>query len=142
MMAEVTQDAYVAIRTFITSNWTKVSIRDGASVVANLELDDNKVRWTHEKELIQEYMRDEDGNIVRDGDGRPVFDYVEFESNQTLELTIVLKGSDVALPSTVSRSVILYGDKEVSSEEFQPFTFENTNDELTIKHKINVPAIA
>lgn len=62
-----------------------------------------------------------------------------------MELTIILKGSDFPPDTTVSKSVILHehdGKKDViSSEDFQPFTFESDNDELTIKHKIQVPAV-
>ncbi|MFB7303556.1 hypothetical protein [Heyndrickxia sporothermodurans] len=136
-MAEIKQDGYVSLRTFITSNWTNVSIRnDQDEELKKLTLDGNKVKWTHSKLTKEEYVGD-------DKYGDPVYRQTEYESNQTLELTITLKGLDFTLPKTVSRSVIIdNAENEVSAEDFQPFTFENANDELTIKHKIQVPAIA
>lgn len=135
-MAEVTQDAYVALRTYITSYWRTVSLRNASNVeVKRLTYDNNKVKWTHTKttERVQEGV---------DDFGDPIFIDIEVESNQTLELTITLSGADFPLPSTITQSVILDNNgKEVSVEGFQAFTFENTNDSLTIKHKIQVPAI-
>ncbi|MGG4508225.1 hypothetical protein ABEP00_19790 [Heyndrickxia sporothermodurans] len=136
-MAEVTQNAYIALRTYITSNWKTVSLRnDQNSEIKKLTLDGSKVKWTHVKETREEYVGD-------DKYGDPVYRQTEYESNQTLELTITLKGADFTLPKTVSKSVIIDGNNnEVSAENFQPFTFENAGDQLTIKHKIQVPAIA
>ncbi|MBL5769286.1 hypothetical protein [Heyndrickxia sporothermodurans] len=136
-MSEVTQNAYIALRTYITSSWKTVSLRNDQNIeIKKLTLDGTKVKWTHSKETKEEYVGD-------DKYGDPVYRQAEYESNQTLELTITLKGSDFTLPKTVSRSVIIdSGENEVSAENFQPFTFENANDELTIKHKIQVPAIA
>lgn len=134
-MAEIRADGYIAIRTFITSNWKQVLIfNDLGEEVKRLSVDDNKVKWTHEKETREEYV----GN---DKYGRPIYDQVEYESNQELELTINLTGADFTLPATISKCVIRYEDKEISSENFQPFTFETANDQLTIKHKIQVPAV-
>ncbi|KQL53095.1 hypothetical protein AN964_05940 [Heyndrickxia shackletonii] len=136
-MAEVTQDAYVALRTYITSNWKTVSLKDDTNrEIKRLTYDSSKVKWTHTKttEQVQTGVNDFD---------EPIYDYVEVESNQTLELTITLTGADFSLPSTISKSVILdSNNKEISVESFQPFTFENAGDQLTIKHKIQVPAIA
>ncbi|MEK5521570.1 hypothetical protein [Heyndrickxia sp. FSL W8-0423] len=125
------------MRTYITSNWKTVSLRNDQNIeIKKLTLDGTKVKWTHLKKTKEEYVGD-------DKYGDPVYRQAEYESNQTLELTITLKGSDFTLPTTVSRSVIIDNvDNEVSAEDFQPFTFENANDELTIKHKIQVPAIA
>ncbi|MED3652761.1 hypothetical protein [Heyndrickxia sporothermodurans] len=136
-MAEVTQDAYIALRTYITSNWKTVSLRDDTNrEIKKLTLDGSKVKWTHSKLTKEEYVGD-------DNFGDPVYRQTEYESNQTLELTITLKGADFTLPKTVSKSVIIdNAENEVSAEDFQPFTFKNANDELTIKHKIQVPAIA
>ncbi|KQL54064.1 hypothetical protein AN964_11525 [Heyndrickxia shackletonii] len=136
-MAEVTQDAYIALRTYITSNWKTVSLRNDTNrEIKRLTYDSSKVKWTHTKttEQVQTGVNDFD---------EPIYDYVEVESNQTLELTITLAGADFSLPATISKSVILNSNnKEISVESFQPFTFENAGDQLTIKHKIQVPAIA
>jgi hypothetical protein len=142
-MAEVTQDAYIALRTYITSNWTTVSLRnDLDEEVLQLTVDDDKVLWTHKKETEKDLLRDENGNPIKDPLGRPIPVEVPFESNQELELTINLTGKDFTLPATISKSVILDIDGvEMSNEDFQPFTFENVGDQLIIKHKIQVPTL-
>lgn len=53
-MTEVTQDAYIVLRTFITSNWRTVSLRNDSNVeVKQLPYDETKVKWTHTKTFVE-----------------------------------------------------------------------------------------
>lgn len=135
-MAEVTSDAYIALRTYITSNWKTVSLRnDAGAEIKKLTLDGTKVAWTHTKATRKV-------KTGTDGMGRPVYSTVPYESSQELELTITLTGADFTIPATISKSVLLDSNSIVmSSEDFQAFTFQNAADQLVIKHKIQVPVI-
>jgi len=65
---------------------------------------------------------------------------------QTLELTTIITGSDsdIQLPQTFAASAIYkvatVGDA-LSVETFTQFTIEATSDQLTIKHRIEVPRV-
>lgn len=116
-MAEIKEQGYQDIRSYIQSNWKYIELRDSDNVaVLRLDPTDNRVSWTH------------------------------IEGSQTLELTVVVKGSDteITLPQTFQTSAIykvaVDGDA-YSEESFTPFTMEGTNDELTVKHQIQVPQI-
>lgn len=142
-MAEITQDGYVSLRTFIINKWNRVSLRDEHdNEVKRLIVGDDNAEWTHETTTGMGFLKDENGDYILDKFGNPIPIEVEVQSSQVLELTINLTGLDFSLPQTISRSVIEDEEgKEISVEDFQPFTFENENDELTIKHKIQVPAL-
>jgi|SRR5690625_925531 len=135
-MAEIREDGYIAIRTAIAENWNKVVLQDESNDdVVEIELTEDN--WIHEREEEQVF-------VGYDNNMQPIYKTIEVESNQTMEIEFVVKGSDVdSLPTTVVKSAIVdeSGEvaREVAVEEFSPFTFETTNDELTIMHKINVP---
>lgn len=137
-MAEIREDGYITLRTFIAENWDTLSLQDetGNEVISINLTEDN---WIHDKETKEVWAG-------YDGQNRPVYEDVEIETNQTMEIQVIVTGEDVeTLPSTVAQSVIKGTSgtisRDVSVETFQPFTFESTGDELTITHKINVPQL-
>lgn len=132
-MAEIREDGYVSIRTSIVENWNKLILKDEAeNSVAEIDLTENN--WIHEVDTEQVF----DGY---DGQGRPLYKDVEIQSNAQMEIEVVVTGTDIDLPATVVSSTIVDTNlnKEVATEEFTAFSFETSNDELTVTHQINVP---
>jgi|SRR5699024_4191218 len=137
-MAEIREDGYIAIRTAIAENWNKVVLQDESNddVVEIALTEDNWIHEVSEEQVFAGYGPQ----------GQPIYKTISIEDNQTMEIEFVVKGSDVdSLPTTVVKSAIVdeSGEvvREVAVEEFSPFTFETTNDELTITHQINVPTM-
>jgi hypothetical protein len=116
-MAEITEAGYQTLRDFIVANWTYVELRDaGSDPVLRLGTDDPRVSWTHQ------------------------------EGAQVLELTVVLRGSDadVSLGTAFTGSAIFSvaaGGSALSDESFTPFTIADTADQLTIRHRFEVPKV-
>ncbi|WP_409174842.1 hypothetical protein [Brevibacillus fortis] len=118
-MAEITANGYQSLRGFIQSTWKYIELRDGSGTpIIRLSPSDQRVTWTHQA------------------------------GNQTLELTIVVKGSDAdlasALPKTFAQSAIFdvaSGGSPYSVETYTAFTMETSMDELTVKHQIQVPQV-
>lgn len=118
-MAEITSSGYQSLRDFIQSTWKYIELRDGAGTpIIRLSPLDPRVTWTHQA------------------------------GNQTLELTIVVKGSDSdissVLPKTFAQSAIFdvaSSGSPYSIETFTAFTMETDMDELTVKHQIQVPQV-
>lgn len=116
-MAEINTAGYQSIRDAIQASWKYIELRDGGgAAILRIGIGDARVTWTH------------------------------VANAQTLELTVVIKGSDagMVLPKTFASSA-LYSVSTAGSaysvESFTPFTMEGTLDELTIKHQIQVPLI-
>jgi hypothetical protein len=116
-MAEITTAGYQDIRDHIEATWIYVEFLDNSDdVILRLPLSDDRVDWTHAP------------------------------SARTLELTTVITGSDVdiTLPQDFRKSsiykVATAGDA-LSLESFTIFTIEAESDQLTIKHRIEVPKI-
>lgn len=63
----------------------------------------------------------------------------------TIEYVIIINGNDPLFSNqTVSKSVIFdvaTGGQAIAVESFTDFTFESTDDQLTIKHTIQVPQL-
>lgn len=142
-MAEITDRAYQNLREYIVKNWTnRIHIKDQIEVNRGvvLESGDERVRWIHERGK-------EERKVDEDRMGRPIFEDVEIEDNQVLQLQITIKGSDddVYLPMTVEKLEIkgeVKGEPFVFiEEEFEPFTLENEDDELVIIQNIEVPKL-
>jgi hypothetical protein len=116
-MAEITGAGYQDIRDHIENTWVYHELRDGAeAAIVRLQVTDPRVSWTHEAEA------------------------------QTLELTTIITGSDVDinLPQTFASSAlykVATDGSALSVESFTQFTIEATNDQLTIKHRVEVPRI-
>jgi len=116
-MAEITAQAYQALRDYIESNWIYIELRDDVgTAIMRLDTSDVRVNWTHTA------------------------------GAQTLELTVVLTGSDadITLPQTFASSAIYNvatGGDALSVENFVAFNMQNDADELTIKHQIEVPQV-
>lgn len=118
-MANATSFAYEDLRAYIVANWRFIELRDGlGNPFVRLSTSDTRVSWTHQA------------------------------NSQTLELTVTLQGSnsDITLPSTFAQSAIFKNStdtsvKAVSIESFPAFTMEGVGDELTIKHRIEVPRV-
>lgn len=116
-MANATSFAYKDLRSYIVGNWKYVELRDtNGNPVLRISTSDTRVSWTHSAE------------------------------SQTLELTIIIQGSnsDIGLPQEFGQSAIfksVSGGEPVSVESFPGFTMEGIGDQLTIKHRIEVPRI-
>lgn len=116
-MAEVTTEAYQDLRDYIEDNWDYIEFRDDAdNPVVRLGVSDPRIEWSHTA------------------------------GDQELEITAVLRGDDgdITTPQTISKSLIFKqdtGGDPLSVEELTEFTIEQDDDELTVKHKIQVPQI-
>lgn len=135
-MAEIHSNGYVSIREHIVKNWKKIVLLNASNIqVFTTNIDGTKARWTHTKETQQ----------IKTGTtpwGEEVFETVEIESNPLLEISLTLTGADVSIPSTVAKIQVLDTKNRIMTEEtFTPFTFETTQDELTMTVKIQVPQI-
>lgn len=105
--------------TAIPAAVTKANFTGGGGAttpIVRLALADDRVSWTHAP------------------------------SAQTLELTTVITGSDtdIQLPQTFAASAIFKvatNGSAFSVETFTQFTIEATSDQLTIKHRIEVPRV-
>lgn len=65
-------------------------------------------------------------------------------SNQTITYEVTVSGDNNFLNKTVSQSIlydVANGGEPIAIESFIPFTFESEEDELTIRHKIQVPQL-
>ena len=115
-MAEITQVGYQGIRDFIEANWKFIELKDdkGAKIV-RLDTTDERVSFTHTP------------------------------GAKTLELSIVITGSDVevSLPQTFAASAIFTsadGTEAVTAvEAFSPFEMTMAEDQITVRHRIEVP---
>lgn len=116
-MANATSFAYEDLRSYVVDNWKYIELRDSLdNPVIRISTSDTRVSWTHDS------------------------------GSQTLELTTVLQGSnsDIELPQEFGKSTIfktVSGGKPVSVESFPVFTMEGIGDQLTVKHRIEVPRI-
>lgn len=116
-MANATSYAYQDLRDYIVANWKYIELRDSiGNVFLRISTSDSRVTWTH------------------------------VAKSQTLELTVTIQGSnsDISLPSAFSQSAIFkgaVGGEAVSIETFPTFTMEGIGDELTVKHRIEVPRV-
>ena len=116
-MAEVTSAAYQDLRDYIQDNWKWIELRDGEdAAILRVDPADERVEWSHEAQA------------------------------QVLELTITVKGenADITPPQAFASSAIFKaaeGGNAFSVETFTSFTIETNEDELTVKHQIEVPQV-
>lgn len=116
-MAEILTGGYQSIRDLVQSNWKFIELRDEAGAkIVRLSVDGTRVKWIHS------------------------------ENAQTLELQIIVKGSDseITLPKTFASSAIYgveTGGEPYSIESFSSFTMEASGDELTVVHQLEIPQI-
>lgn len=116
-MAEISEDGYEDIRDHIESTWVYLELRDDAdSQIIRVDDSDSRLSWTHS-----------------DGD-------------QTLEYTITVSGSDsdISPPQTFEKSALYKEDSGgdyMSLESFTQFTIETSDDQLTVKHQVQVPQV-
>lgn len=114
---EITQNAYEDIREeYIKDNYNLMEILDDEdNVVLTLEISDNRLSWNHTT------------------------------GDNPMELTAVLSGSDeeITLPQKISKSVIKKNDESITVSErlTADFEFQEEEDELTIRHKLEIPEI-
>ncbi len=117
MMAEVTPEGYQSIRDFIQANWIYHSLRDDLDAeVIRISPSDARCEWTHSA------------------------------GAQTLELTTTVTGADADItpPQTFAGSELYdvsSGGSPLADETFTQFTIESDSDELTIKHRLEVPQV-
>lgn len=116
-MSEIKTAGYQDLRDYIQATWTYIELRDneGAAII-RLPATDPRVSWTHEP------------------------------GAQTLELTAVIKGSDpdISLPQAIAGSALFKvdeGGEAISEETFIAFTLAAEEDEITIKHQLQVPQV-
>jgi hypothetical protein len=120
-MADATAVGYQDVRDYITSasGWAHLEVQDAGGVAllrVNI-VSDPRVSWTHAG------------------------------GAQELEVTAVLTGSDadIDLADVAARSALFKaasGGSSLHTEVFaEPFTFNNDADQLTIKHRLQVPTI-
>jgi len=114
---EITQGAYEDIREeYVKDNYDTMQILDDEDVVV-LEIDtsDERLSWDHTT------------------------------GDNPMRLVAVITGSDeeISLPQTVSKSVIKKTgtDLAVSERSTTEFTFQEEEDELTIRHKLEFPEL-
>lgn len=117
-MAEITNAGYQSIRNYIENTWKFIELRDDAGApILRLSTDDPRVTFTHAPE------------------------------SQVLELSIVIKGDDagITLPQKFQSSVIFdqeaEGDALTPVEEFALFEMATTEDQITVRHRIEVPRV-
>lgn len=114
-MAEITQEAYQDLRDYVQENWRYIELGDeNDAPILRLSTTDSRVQWAHEA-----------------GSGE-------------LQLQVTIKGTDgdIAFPTTFASSSIYNveaGGKAFSKENFNSFTVETENDELTVVHSIQIP---
>lgn len=115
MATEITNAGYQSIRDFVEANWKFIELRNESDTpILRLGVDDPRVSWIHT------------------------------EGAGTLELRVVIKGSDaeITLPTTFASSAIYSQATDGSAlavEAFSPFTMEATGDELTVIHQLEIP---
>lgn len=117
MATEITNAGYQSLRDFVQQEWTFIELRDEVgSAIVRLGVDDERVSWEH------------------------------IGGSGTLELKVVITGSDseMTLPRTFQSSAIFTqaeGGVEMAEESFSPFTMEETGDELTVIHQLEIPQV-
>lgn len=119
-MAEITTAGYQLLRDFIegTSGFAYIELQEADGTPWDrLEIDaDARCVWTHVAEA------------------------------QTLELTITISGddADITLPQEFGKSLMFagaVGGSSLSTETFTTTTVEHENDELIIRHQVQVPEV-
>jgi hypothetical protein len=114
---EITAEGYQSVRDFIEANWIYHSLRDDSDdEVIRISTSDARTEWTHDP------------------------------GNQVLELTTTVAGSDgdITPPQVFAGSEIYdvsSGGSPLADETFEAFTIETDSDELTVKHRIEVPQV-
>lgn len=117
-MAEITNAGYQDLRDHMQSTWKYIELRDDkGDTICRLSPDDPRVTWTHAADA------------------------------QVLELSIVIKGSDaeVNLPQKFNSSVVFNvpegGEPLTPVEEFTLFEMVTEEDQITVRHRIEVPQV-
>ncbi len=119
-MAEITTAGYQTIRDWLesASGWPYVELQEvDGTVWSRLEIAaDARCVWTHSPEA------------------------------QTLELTVTISGddADITLPQEFGKSLLFEGStggSSLSTETFTRATLEHEDDELIIKHQVQVPEV-
>ena len=119
-MAEITNAGYQLLRDYIESatGYAYIEVQTAAGVTwERLQISaDDRCVWTHAPDA------------------------------QTLELTITLNGddADVTLPQEFGKSVFFAGadgGSALSTETFTTATLEHEDDDLVIKHRLEVPEV-
>ena len=117
MAVEIKSEGYQDIKDYIEANWIWVELRDSTGTVwGRISTSDTRVAWTHSS------------------------------GDQVLEVTISLRGDDddITLPQEFAESVLYKvetGGDEFSANTFSATTLEENDDELTIKHQVQVPEV-
>lgn len=120
-MSEINNYGYQDLRDYIQANWNYLELRDaGGAAIVRLQVGvDSRVTWTHTV------------------------------GAQILEITAVIKGSDSdisgSLPKTFASSAVYKvasAGNAFSAEAFtSSFTIATVDDQLTVKHRIQVPKV-
>lgn len=116
-MAEVKWSGYQDLRDHIEATWTYIELRnENNQAILRLPISDPRVQWVHSL------------------------------GDQVLQLKVTIKGSDpdINLPQTIAGSAIYKvptGGDALCEETFVKFTLISEEDEITIRHQIQVPEV-
>jgi len=122
-MAQISEFGYSKLRQYIEANWKYIELQDASGTpVIRLGVGDSRVTWTHTA------------------------------GSQTLQLQIIVNGTDVGAtaqsPKTFAKSAIFdvaSGGTAIAIEDFLPgdvSTITKAEDKVTLRHDIQVPQIA
>lgn len=87
-------------------------------------------------------LQDEQGNPIKRFNTTNGLTIQNDINNRTITYEVVATGDNTFINKTVSKSVLFdvaTGGQPIAVEEFSPFTFESEEDELTVKHKLQLP---
>lgn len=118
-MAEITANAYQDLRDYVEATWIYIALYDNQASpveIVRIPVSDSRVSWTH--------------NV----------------GAQTLELTCTVRGDDggFTLPKTFAGSKLYKvssGGTPMSEETFATFTMQTEEDQLTVRHRIELPEL-
>ena len=116
-MSEIKTAGYQDLRDHIESTWAYIELRDNeGTAIVRIPVSDPRVSWTHSP------------------------------GAQVLELTVTVKGSDadIPVPQTIAGSAlykVAAAGNALSEETFTAFTIMAAEDEITIKHQVQVPQV-
>ncbi|HWJ80182.1 MAG TPA: hypothetical protein VNR61_19125 [Niallia sp.] len=89
-------------------------------------------------------LQDDQGNAIKRYTTSNGLTITNSKATQTITYEVVATGDAAFLNKTVAQSVLFdvaTNGSSIATETFSPFTFESAEDELTVKHNIQVPQL-
>lgn len=87
-------------------------------------------------------LQDESGTAIKRFNTSNGLTIQNDTNNKTITYEVVATGNNDFINKTVAKSVlydVASGGNPIAVETFSPFTFESEEDELTIKHRLQLP---